>query len=138
MADVTAVRFEEMEPLFDGIARRARATLGVTAWGMQLMTLPPNWDGYPNHRHDASMEEANQEEVYIPIAGSGRLHADDTTVELNPGMMVRVGPKQPPQDRARPRRSAVRRARRRPRQLRPVAVVAARRPSPDARGRLTG
>ncbi len=94
MADMTAVTFEEMEPLFDGIARRARATLGVTAWGMQLMTLPPNWDGYPNHRHDASMEEANQEEVYIPIAGSGRLHADDTTVELRPGMMVRVGPEQ--------------------------------------------
>jgi hypothetical protein len=37
MADVTAVAFEEMEPIYGGLARRARASLGVTAWGMQLM-----------------------------------------------------------------------------------------------------
>ena len=92
MADVTAVSFEDMEPLYEGLARRARAALGVTAWGMQLMTLPPNWDGYPNHHHDATTEEAGQEEVYVPLAGSAILHADDTTVELHPGMMVRVGP----------------------------------------------
>jgi hypothetical protein len=27
---------------------------------MQVMTLPPDWDGYPNHRHDASVDDANQ------------------------------------------------------------------------------
>src|SRR5439155_1062781 len=47
MVDVTAVSFEEMEPIYEGLARRARATLGVSSFGMQLMTLPPNWDGYP-------------------------------------------------------------------------------------------
>ena len=47
MADVTLAAFDEMEPIYDGLARRARATLGVTAWGMQLITLPPRWDGYP-------------------------------------------------------------------------------------------
>jgi len=47
MADVTVASFEEMEPIYDGLARRARASLGVTGWGMQVMTLPPNWDGYP-------------------------------------------------------------------------------------------
>ena len=45
--DVTVASFEEMEPTYDGLARRARASLGVTGWGMQVMTLPPNWDGYP-------------------------------------------------------------------------------------------
>ena len=94
MPDVTVASFEEMEPIYDGIARRARATLGVTGWGMQLLTLPANWDGYPNHRHDAGVEDANQEEVYIPIAGSGVLHADGQAFELRPGMMVRVGPEQ--------------------------------------------
>src|SRR5688500_8671107 len=59
-----------MEPIYGGLARRARATLGVTGWGMQLMTLPPNWDGYPNHRHDASVEDSNQEEVYRPSAAA--------------------------------------------------------------------
>lgn len=77
MVDVKVASFEEMEPIFGGIARRARASLGVTGWGMQLMTLPPNWDGYPNHNHDASVVDAKQEEVYIPLAGSGLLHADD-------------------------------------------------------------
>ena len=52
MADVTVASIDEMEPIYEGLARRARATLGVTSWGMQVMTLPANWDGYPNHRHD--------------------------------------------------------------------------------------
>ena len=94
MADVTVAAFEQMDPIYDGRARRARATLGVTSFGMQVMTLPANWDGYPDHRHDASVEDANQEEVYIPIEGSATLRAGEERFELRPGMMVRVGPEQ--------------------------------------------
>ena len=94
MADVTAVSFEEMEAIYEGIARRARATLGVTSFGMQVMTLPPNWDGYPDHHHDASVSDANQEEVYIPLAGSATLVAGDERRDVVPGRMVRVGPEQ--------------------------------------------
>lgn len=94
MAAVKVASFEEMGPIYDGMARRARATLGVTSFGMQVMTLPGNWDGYPNHRHDASVEDAYQEEVYIPLEGSGTLVADDQRVTLRPGMMVRVGAEQ--------------------------------------------
>lgn len=94
MADVTAASFEEMEQIYGGLALRARASLGVSGWGMQVMTLPPNWDGYPNHRHDTTAQDPNQEEVYIPLEGSGLLYADDDVVELRPGMMVRVGPEQ--------------------------------------------
>jgi hypothetical protein len=94
MADVTVASFEDMEAIYDGVSRRARATLGVSSFGMQVMTLPSNWDGYPNHRHDASVNDANQEEVYIPLSGSATLVADDAEVELRPGMMVRVGPEQ--------------------------------------------
>ena len=94
VADLTVASFEEMEPIFDGIARRARATLGVSAFGMQVMELPANWDGYPKHRHDAGVEDAYQEEVYIPLEGSATLVAGDQRVELRPGMMVRVGPDQ--------------------------------------------
>jgi hypothetical protein len=91
MADVTVAAFEQMDPIYDGLARRARATLGVTSLGMQVMTLPANWDGYPDHRHDASVEDANQEEVYIPIEGSATLRAGEERFALRPGMMVRVG-----------------------------------------------
>jgi hypothetical protein len=94
MADVTVASFEDMEPIFDGLARRARATLGVTSFGMQVMTLPPNWEGYPKHRHGSEGDDANQEEVYIPIEGSATLVADDESIELRQGMMVRVGPEQ--------------------------------------------
>jgi mannose-6-phosphate isomerase-like protein (cupin superfamily) len=94
MADVTVSAFEQMEPIYEGLARRARATLGVTSFGMQVMTLPPNWDGYPDHRHDASVADANQEEVYIPIEGSATLRAGEERFELRPGIMVRVGPEQ--------------------------------------------
>src|SRR5439155_5227106 len=94
MVDVTAVSFEEMEPIYEGLARRARATLGVSSFGMQLMTLPPNWEGYPDHKHDASVGDATQEEVYIPLAGSATLVAGAERFELRPGMMARVGPEQ--------------------------------------------
>jgi hypothetical protein len=94
MTDVTLATFDEMEPIYEGLARRARASLGVTAWGMQLFTLPPDWDGYPNHVHDATVEDANQEEVYIPLAGSATLLADEERFDLVPGVMVRVGPEQ--------------------------------------------
>jgi mannose-6-phosphate isomerase-like protein (cupin superfamily) len=94
MTDVTVATFEEMESIYDGLALRARATLGVSAWGMQLLTLPSNWDRYPNHKHDASAFDPNQEEVYIPLEGSGMLYADEEVFELRPGMMIRVGPDQ--------------------------------------------
>ena len=92
--DVTVAAIDEMEPIYDGLARRARATLGVTAWGMQVLTLPPNWDGYPHHNHDANAFDPNQEEVYIPLAGSATLVAGDERFQLVPGTMARVGPEQ--------------------------------------------
>ena len=97
MADVTVASIDEMEPIYDGLARRARATLGVTSWGMQVFTLPPNWDGYPRHKHDAAAFDPNQEEVYIPIEGSATLRAGDASFELRPGTMAMVGPAQPRQ-----------------------------------------
>jgi mannose-6-phosphate isomerase-like protein (cupin superfamily) len=92
--DVTVAAIEEMDPIHGGLARRARAQLGVTAWGMQVLTLPPNWQDYPNHNHDATAFDPNQEEVYVPLAGSATLVAGDQRFELVPGTMARVGPRQ--------------------------------------------
>jgi dihydrofolate reductase len=61
---------------------------------MQIFTLPPDWDGYPNHNHGPSAFDPNQEEVYIPLAGSATLVADGSEFELLPGTMARVGPDQ--------------------------------------------
>jgi hypothetical protein len=81
--DVTVATIDEMDPIHGGIARRARAQLGVTAWGMQVLTLPPSWRDYPYHNHDEAAFDPNQEEV------SGEQRFD-----LVPGTMARVGPKQ--------------------------------------------
>jgi hypothetical protein len=94
MPDVTFKSIEEMEPIYGGLARRARAELGVTAWGMQVFTLPPNWDGYPDHKHNADAFDPNQEEVYIPLEGGATLVADGSEFELLPRTMIRVGPDQ--------------------------------------------
>ena len=94
MTDVTIATIEDMEPIYDGMLRRTRATLGITAWGMQVLTLPPNWDGYPNHNHSASAQDPNQEEVYVPLEGSAVLEADGEAFDLRPGTMARVGPGQ--------------------------------------------
>jgi hypothetical protein len=92
--DVTVAAIDDMEAIHGGAARRARATLGVSAWGMQVLTLPPNWEDYPEHNHDANAFDPNQEEVYIPVTGSATLVADEDRFDLVPGVMARVGPEQ--------------------------------------------
>jgi len=94
MSDVTVVAIDEMEGIHEGLLRRARAELGVTAWGMQVLTLPPNWDGYPLHNHSAEAYDPNQEEVYVPLEGSATLQVDGEEFELRPGVMARLGPDQ--------------------------------------------
>ena len=92
--DVVVTAIDEMEPIHGGLVRRARAMLGVSAWGMQVLTLPPDWDSYPEHNHAESAFDPNQEEVYIPLSGSATLVAGDERFELVPGIMARVGPEQ--------------------------------------------
>ena len=79
--DVTVAAIDEMDPIHGGVARRARAELGVSSWGMQVLTLPPHWEDYPNHNHDAAAFDPEQEEVYIPISGSATLFAGDEQFE---------------------------------------------------------
>jgi hypothetical protein len=94
MSNVTVVAIDDMDGLHEGLMRRARAELGVTGWGMQVLTLPPNWDGYPLHNHAADAYDPDQEEVYVPLEGSGRLLVDGEEHELRPGVMARLGPGQ--------------------------------------------
>ena len=94
MSDVTVVAIDEMEGIHEGLVRRARAELGVTAWGMQVLTMPPNWDGYTLHNHSVEAYDPNQEEVYVPLEGSATLQVDGEEFELRPGVMARLGPDQ--------------------------------------------
>ena len=86
MADVTVKRVEELESYANQFYYAARG-LGVTAWGMNVLKLPPNWADYPDHDHAAD----GQEEVYVVLAGSATLQADGEKWNLEPGTLARVG-----------------------------------------------
>ena len=90
MPDVTVQSVDEMEPLFGGLFVRARAGLGVTAFGLQVENLPANHQDYPEHNHDSD----GQEEVYTALSGSAQLQADGQSWDLTPGVFARVGPGQ--------------------------------------------
>lgn len=93
--DVTVVAIDDMEPVHGGLMRRARAALGVSAWGMQVFDLPPGFEHYPEHSNAEGEWEAGQEEVYIPLAVSVTVLAGAERYELELGVWARVGPGQP-------------------------------------------
>jgi uncharacterized cupin superfamily protein len=99
MSDITVKRFDEMATTSTGFIL-ARASLGVSSFGMQVANFPPGFTDYPEHKHEsmtgemAAIANDGQEEVYIPLEGSGTLIADGEEIALEPGMMVRCGPSQ--------------------------------------------
>src|SRR5215217_2061040 len=88
MADLTVKRFDEFEGIFGGHMRRARAGLGVTSFGMQIIEMPPNATQYPEHDHSHD----GQEEVYMVLRGSAVLQVGGEEHALEPGVLARVGP----------------------------------------------
>jgi mannose-6-phosphate isomerase-like protein (cupin superfamily) len=89
MADVTSLRIEEMEHAFGGAFVRARASLGVRAFGMQVIQLPPDsGEMAPEHDH----LHDGQEEVYVLLDGSCELDVAGERIDLGDRTFVRVGP----------------------------------------------
>jgi uncharacterized cupin superfamily protein len=88
-ADVTASRIDDLPDLWDGFARLVRAGLGIRAFGVQIMNLPPD---YRTRSHDET--ESGQEELYVALRGAGAVVLDATGEELplDGDNLVRVGP----------------------------------------------
>jgi mannose-6-phosphate isomerase-like protein (cupin superfamily) len=89
MSDYTAKQIKDMEAGFGGGFVKARAELGVTAFGMQVIQLPPDFADYPEHDH----AETEQEEVFVALSGSGWIDIEGERVELDGDTLVRVGAK---------------------------------------------
>jgi mannose-6-phosphate isomerase-like protein (cupin superfamily) len=90
MADYTVKRFDEMEALYGGFFLRARASLGATAFGMQILQIPADSGAlYPAHDH----AESGQEEVYVVLAGAATFEVDGELLTVGSDVAVRVGPK---------------------------------------------
>jgi quercetin dioxygenase-like cupin family protein len=88
MADYTVKRIDDMEAIYGGAFKRARAELGVESFGMQVIDMPPNADQYPEHDHAGD----GQEEVYLALRGTGEIELEGERHALDPETMVRVGP----------------------------------------------
>ncbi len=88
MSDYTAKNIKDMEAAFGGGFVKARAELGVTSFGMQVIQMPANYGDYPLHDH----AESGQEEVFLALNGSGWIEIEGERVDLEPEVFVRVGP----------------------------------------------
>jgi mannose-6-phosphate isomerase-like protein (cupin superfamily) len=88
MSDYAVKRIDDMDAALFGSFKRARAELGVESFGMQVIDLPPSFDGYPSHDHTHD----DQEEVFIALRGSGELEVNGEKMPLDGDHMARVGP----------------------------------------------
>jgi mannose-6-phosphate isomerase-like protein (cupin superfamily) len=86
MADYAVKRIEEMEAVYAGAFKRARAELGVNSFGLSVMDIPPNFEQYPEHDHSGD----GQEEVYVALRGSAEVEIEGERHPLDPETIVRV------------------------------------------------
>lgn len=92
MPDITVKKIDELEQYAGPFQKGqqfffAGKSLGLSKLGMNIIRMPPHWEHYPEHDHAANGEE----ELYIPLEGSGTLHAEGQSYPMERGVLVRVG-----------------------------------------------
>jgi mannose-6-phosphate isomerase-like protein (cupin superfamily) len=88
MSGYAVKNVDEMEAVFRGAFKRARAELGVESFGMQIIDMPPSYENYPEHDH----AHDNQEEVFIVMRGGGEIEIEGRRFPLDGNNVARVGP----------------------------------------------
>lgn len=88
MSNHAVKRIDEMEAVYLGAFKRARAELGVESFGMQVIDMPPNFENYPEHDHGHD----NQEEVFLAMRGGGEIEIDGERFPLDADHIASVGP----------------------------------------------
>jgi len=63
--------------------RKVRRALGVTAFGVNAVVMPPGYEGF-HHYHDT------QDELYFVHRGKARVEIEGETRELGPGGLLHV------------------------------------------------
>jgi uncharacterized cupin superfamily protein len=82
-----AAAIDELPDLWDGFARLVREGIGISAFGVQIMNLPPD---YTTKSHDES--ETGQEELYVALRGSGAvlIDAEERRLPLDADHLAKV------------------------------------------------
>jgi uncharacterized cupin superfamily protein len=86
MSGYAVKRIDEMEAVYLGAFKRARAELGVESFGMAIIDLPPNFESYPEHDHSGD----GQEEVFLALRGDGEIEIDGERFPLDSDHVARV------------------------------------------------
>ena len=86
---VEAVAIDDLPSLFDGVIKLARTGLGISAFGVNIMNLPPD---YTTRSHNES--GSGQEELYVRLAGAGWIVLDESgeRLPLDDEHLAAVGP----------------------------------------------
>jgi uncharacterized cupin superfamily protein len=82
---IAAAAIDDLPQLWDGFAKLVRDGLGIRAFGVQIMDLPPD---YTTGSHDES--DTGQQELYVALRGAGAVVAGETRLPLDPEHLVRV------------------------------------------------
>ena len=85
MSGYAAKSIDELPTLWDGFAKLVRAGLDITAFGANIMDLPPD---YSTASHDEA--ETGQQELYVALRGSGSVDIEDARLPLDADHLVRV------------------------------------------------
>ena len=86
---ITDIEHYQGENQIPGIRfRPARAAMGVTAWGMNVLEIDAGCEAHPEHDH----AEDGQEELYVVLRGSMTLVCGEERHEVGEGAMARVTP----------------------------------------------
>jgi uncharacterized cupin superfamily protein len=80
-----ASAIDDLPALYDGLIKLARTGLGITAFGVQVMDLPPD---YETESHDEA--DTGQQELYVGLRGEGAVIIGDTRLPVGEGRLVRV------------------------------------------------
>jgi mannose-6-phosphate isomerase-like protein (cupin superfamily) len=76
--------FGTLDELGEGYGfRKVRSALGVEAFGVNAIVVPPGWDGF-EHYHDT------QDELYFVHRGTARFEVEGEVRELGPGGIAHV------------------------------------------------
>src|ERR1700739_1717630 len=78
-SDYAARAIDELPVVLDGFIKLARSGLGITAFGVQVMDLPPD---STTESHDEA--DTGQQELYVALRGSGAVVIGEERLALRP------------------------------------------------------
>ena len=87
----TSSRIDDLPSIWDGMCKLVRSGLGVTAFGVNVLDIGPDYT-----TSDHTEAGSGQEELYLVLHGSATLligePGQEESVELVPEVVVRVAP----------------------------------------------